>query len=186
MGKPWNDWYHVTVHTYGTWLYGDARGWRTRHHREHVEGDYKHPPAPGTFEEKLARSRKLMKREPVYLTVDLRLVVIEAIVEKLLLDQVDVVAASMSRNHLHVLVRVSDHDVREWIGRAKKHSSHVLRQHGLCPDKGGIWGVRCKVEPIKDRSHQLNTVKYILDHRDEGGATWYRLRDPQVRPPRVA
>ncbi|MGH7177977.1 MAG: hypothetical protein ACREJC_11395, partial [Tepidisphaeraceae bacterium] len=23
---PWNDWYHVMAHTYGTWLPGDPRG----------------------------------------------------------------------------------------------------------------------------------------------------------------
>jgi hypothetical protein len=32
-------------HTYGTWLPGDPKGFRTRHHREHIEGDYKKPPA---------------------------------------------------------------------------------------------------------------------------------------------
>ena len=40
---PWNDWYHCTTHTYGSWLRGDRRGWRARHHREHVQGDYKNP-----------------------------------------------------------------------------------------------------------------------------------------------
>lgn len=44
--QPWNDWYHIMCHTYGTWLPGDPRGFRTRHHREHVEGDYKSPPHP--------------------------------------------------------------------------------------------------------------------------------------------
>jgi hypothetical protein len=29
-------WYHIIMSTYGSWLYGDARGFRTRHHREHI------------------------------------------------------------------------------------------------------------------------------------------------------
>jgi hypothetical protein len=33
-------WYHVIISTYGGWLHGDPRGFRTRHHRAHVEGDY--------------------------------------------------------------------------------------------------------------------------------------------------
>jgi hypothetical protein len=37
-------WFHAIITTYGAWLDGDARGFRTRHHREHVEGDYKNPP----------------------------------------------------------------------------------------------------------------------------------------------
>jgi len=35
---PWNDWYHVVSHVYGSWLRGDPRGWRSVNHREHVEG----------------------------------------------------------------------------------------------------------------------------------------------------
>jgi hypothetical protein len=42
--SAWRDWYHVTGSTYGAWLPGDPRGFRTRHHRQHVEGDYKDPP----------------------------------------------------------------------------------------------------------------------------------------------
>jgi hypothetical protein len=41
---PWNNWYHCMFHTYGAWLPGDHRGFRTRHHKKHIEGDYNHPP----------------------------------------------------------------------------------------------------------------------------------------------
>lgn len=183
--KPWNDWYHLTAHTYGTWLYGDRRGWRTRHHREQVEGDYRRPPQPGTFEAKLERSKRLMKRSPVYLwNIDARIAAVAAVVEKFIADQIEIVAASMTRDHLHVLVRCPDHEPREWMGRAKKHSSHILRERGLKPE-GSLWGVRCKVDPVKDREHQLNVVGYIRDHRDEGGATWLVTQPDKVCPPRV-
>lgn len=46
--EPWNSWYHVTIHVYGSWLRGDPRGWRSRHHREHADGDYE-----STSEEKV-------------------------------------------------------------------------------------------------------------------------------------
>ena len=62
MATAWNRWYHVTCNTYGTWLRGDPRGWRERHHRRHVEGDYKHRPAPGTGQDELALSKALMDR----------------------------------------------------------------------------------------------------------------------------
>lgn len=66
--KPWNDWYHVMGHTYGTWLPGDRRGFRTRHHREHVDGDYRNPPPPGKYNSEYERAIRLLKRDPVYLT----------------------------------------------------------------------------------------------------------------------
>src|SRR5437868_3666075 len=59
--QPWNNWYHVMCHTYGTWLPGDPRGFRTRHHREHCDGDYKNPPKPGQWEQRHAQAKSLMK-----------------------------------------------------------------------------------------------------------------------------
>ena len=44
MGEPAPRWFHCTSHTYGAWLHGDERSFRTRHHREHKIGDYKNPP----------------------------------------------------------------------------------------------------------------------------------------------
>ncbi len=49
MSAPWNRWFHCIGGTYGSWLPGDRRGFRTRHHREHVEGDYRNPPPVGIY-----------------------------------------------------------------------------------------------------------------------------------------
>jgi len=38
-----NTWNPINGNTYGTWLRGDARGWRARQNREHYEGDDKKP-----------------------------------------------------------------------------------------------------------------------------------------------
>jgi len=50
MSVPWNRWFHCIGGTYGSWLLGDPGGFRTRHHREHVEGDYRNPPPEGIYE----------------------------------------------------------------------------------------------------------------------------------------
>src|SRR6266571_4906356 len=68
---PWHGWYHVMGHTYGSWLYGDPRGFRTRHHREHVEGDYKNPPPPGSYENLEQCSRASLKQAPVVIPTNL-------------------------------------------------------------------------------------------------------------------
>jgi hypothetical protein len=64
MDDTWQ-WFHCTTHTYGAWLHGDERSFRTRHHREHIIGDYKHRPPEGMYAAKLARSRRLQKQAPV-------------------------------------------------------------------------------------------------------------------------
>ncbi len=169
--QPWNDWYHVMCHTYGTWLPGDPRGFRTRHHREHVEGDYKNPPTPGQYERLLERSKQLMKREPVFLTVEQRRRAVDMIAESLLKRDIELLIAAVDRVHLHLLARFPDYNPRHWVGLAKKESSAYMKQEGLAPI-GGLWATRCKAEPIKDRAHQLNTFRYLLEHRLKGAEIW--------------
>src|SRR5437016_283118 len=98
--KPWNDWYHVTVHAYGSWLRGDPRGWRARHHREHVDGDYRNPPPAGKYDHMYELSRALMKRDAVKIAHELRRFVACAIVEKLQQDEIEVLIVSLDSRHL--------------------------------------------------------------------------------------
>src|SRR5205809_4884314 len=93
--KPWNAWYHVTIHVYGSWLRGDPRGWRSRHHREHVDGDYKNPPPKGKYDNLYELSKALMKRDPVKIERELRQFVTNAIAEKLRADGIEVLIVSV-------------------------------------------------------------------------------------------
>ena len=169
---PWNDWYHCMGHTYGTWLPGDPRSFRTRHHREHIEGDYKHPPPPGKYDERHLRTQSIMTREPVILGIEQRILIVRLMVESLQRRTIDVAVASMTDVHFHILARFADHNPRHWIGLAKKESSHHANQAGQ-GEEGGLWAIRSKALPINSRRHQVNTAKYIYDHIVEGGAVWY-------------
>ena len=133
---------------------GDRRGWRARHHREHCEGDYKNPPPEGKFDKLYELSKRLMKRDAVHVEAEVCAIVVEEFVSRL------------------------DHNPRHWLGLAKKHTSHLLRQLDLAPGIGGIWAKRSKAIPIRDRAHQLNVVGYLLDHEKRGAAIWCI---PQVR-----
>src|SRR5438552_12784270 len=97
--SPWDHWYHLTAHTYGSWLRGDPRGWRSRHHREHVDGDYKHPPPEGRYDAQFARSKELMKRDPVKIHHDLRTFVLDKIIERLHQFAIQVTIASQDGVH---------------------------------------------------------------------------------------
>jgi hypothetical protein len=169
---PWNDWYHVVSHVYGSWLRGDPSGWRSKNYREHVEGDYRNPPAKGKYEIIFERSRGLMKRDPVSVQTGLRGFVVEAVVEKLQRDEIEVLVASVDAKHLHVLGRFRDHEPRNWLGIAKKHASHLLRQEGLRTEQGGLWAKRSRAQPVRDRAHQLSVFGYILRHGEKGAAVW--------------
>jgi hypothetical protein len=177
------------ANTYGTWLPGDPRGFRTRGHREHVEGDYRRPPVED-YSARHAAAKGRMRREAVWLSEEARAVAVEAVVERLREVGCEVLAAAVSANHLHVLLRVESPRIarrglcagnrvregldplpRHVLGLAKKHSAHVLRSRGLV-EPGGVWAKRGKVVPIGDRGHQVNVFHYIVRHAREGAAVW--------------
>ena len=60
-------WFHVILTTYGAWLPGDPRGFRTRHHRDHVDGDYKHRPPAGIYESFREKNAEALKHDPISL-----------------------------------------------------------------------------------------------------------------------
>lgn len=101
----WNGWYHCMGHTYGSWLRGDERGWRARHHREHVEGDYLNPPPAEAFASQRRLSRALMKRPAVVLTAAQRVAACAALGEKLLALEVELVELCVGATHFHLLAR---------------------------------------------------------------------------------
>ncbi len=178
MDDSWQ-WFHLTAHTYGAWLYGSSRGFRTRHHREHIEGDYKNPPPKGKYDDKLKRSKELMKQNAVTLDPEWRKIFGAALRDKLVTLGAQVLCVSVSSTHAHVLAKMPPGPTpRDWMGRAKKHANFIGKEKGWT---GKLWGVRCKVTPIKNRGHQLNTFSYILDHIEEGAWVWdFRRGDLKV------
>ena len=178
MDDTWK-WFHCTTHTYGAWLYGDPRGFRTRHHREHVEGDYKNPPPAGAYDTQYAQSKRLLKQPPVVLSADWRAIVGDALVEMLRRLEAQLLCLSCSGQHVHLLAKMPGGPVpREWVGRAKKHAAFIAKENGW---QGKLWAVRSKVTPVRDRKHQWNAFQYILDHAQEGAWVWdFRDHTPKA------
>src|SRR5439155_24967154 len=172
-------WFHVTAHTYGAWLYGDPRGLRTRHHREHVEGDYRNPPPPGTYDDKYQRSKESLKQPPVIFTPKWRKEVGIALRDKLLFLGARLLRLSVSGQHVHYLAKMPPACPKLWTGIAKKHAWFELRDRGW---EGMLWAKGSKTTPVKDRKHQLNVYGYIGDHAHKGAWLW-SFNDPPKRLP---
>lgn len=188
--NAWNNWYHCVGSTYGTWLRGDPRGFRTFRHREHVDGDYRRPPAAGVWEPVFAKAESKLSYPPVVLNEAQRECMCRALVGKLEADGVEVVALAVASNHLHLLARfplldpadseqfaavtlrdARDPSPRHYLGRARRHASFALSAAGLKPESQ-VWAARPKCEPIRDRGHQVNTARYITQHAVQGAACW--------------
>ncbi len=162
-------WFHVVLTTYGTWLPGDKRGFRARHHREHVDGDYKSPPAAGQYEGLAAHSRNALTGEPVVLSKEHREIVGAALREKLIELGAIVACVAVARTHGHILAKLPRAETRRWVGFAKKHAWFEMRDAGWMRK---LWAKRPKFEPIHDRAHQLNVYHYILRHAEQGAYVW--------------
>ncbi len=170
MPAPWNGWYHCTGNTYGTWLRGSDLGFRERHHRKHVEGDYRNPPPAGKYAHLKRQSIDLMTQPAVHLNDVERRIVLDAFVGSLKSDGVEVIAVAVDGHHFHVLLRCPERDPRQWVARAKGRSARRLIRDGR--RTGKVWGIRCAVKPIMDRRHQVTTFWYILRHAEQGAAVW--------------
>jgi hypothetical protein len=171
-------WFHVIVSTYGSWLYGDPRGFRTRHHREHVEGDYRSPPPAGLYEAKHRRSQASLKQPPVTFPREWRCVVGEAFRDRLRQEGAEVIVVAVGGQHVHAQVKMPAFQTRHWVGLAKRHVTFVLHAQGW---KGLVWAVRSKEKPIEDRAHQLNVFEYIRKHARQGAWVW-TFRDDAPPP----
>lgn len=180
--------------TYGTWLPGDPRGFRTRGHREHMEGDYKSPPTED-YSARHEAAKQRMARDAVVLSPAARAVVCDEVVSSLQSYGVELLAVGVSSNHMHVLGRFPekpafterglqlpktsaiDDPVRHLVGKAKQWSAKRLRTEGLVAS-GKVWARKGKIVRVRDRSHQVNVLNYILRHAQEGAVAW-SFRDDQ-------
>jgi len=181
----WNGWYHLMSNTHGTWLPGDPRGFRARHHREHMDGDYKAPPPPGRYATRHRKSQQAMQRPAVHLPNDACRTAVEAIRHALVdVHSIEVPAIAVNAVHLHLLGRFPamprptgrarsaiDDPPRHHLGIAKQWSAKTLAAKGLVAP-GGVWARRGKVVAITDRPHQVKVYHYIMDHIEQGAAVW--------------
>jgi hypothetical protein len=102
---PWNHWFHICGSTYGSWLPGDPRGWRSFDHKQHVEGDYRRPPVVGTYDGLHDNAKQAMRRDAVVLSAAQQMVAARIMVEALTLRGTEVVDLCVARTHFHILCR---------------------------------------------------------------------------------
>jgi len=171
------NWFHVVLTTYGAWLPGDDRGFRTRHHRLHVDGDYKYPPKPGKFQGLKKSAQASLKHDAVSLTVPQRQAVGEAVREKATVCGAEIACIAVAATHTHLLIGSDANLTRKTAGAIKRHTWFTLRNEGW---NRKLWAKGGKYVPVETRSHWDNVFAYILRHESEGAYVWrWDFTDPQ-------
>ena len=172
MPLPGKRWRHVTISTYGSWLPGDSRGWRSKKHRKHSSGDYKSPP-PRDEHAGLHEYSKSISRRTVVIPAQLRPLVGRKMLHKLIALDHRILAMSVAGMHVHVLVELPSDlkAARKEIGLCKSASSHAIRKK--LP--GRVWARDGDFEPVDSSQHQQRVYRYILNQK---GAWIWCYRDP--------
>jgi len=162
-------WRHVIINTRCSWLHGDPRGFRSRGHRIHSSGDYKHPPPEGEHRA-LWIYHKTHSDDPVELEQQLRVAVVRQFVLKMQSLTHSIIACSCGAEHLHALAELpqGDEAVRREVGKCKQKVSHAIRDR--LP--GSIWSAGGEFKHINDAAHLHNVYRYIRTRQEPGTVVW--------------
>ena len=160
-------WHHVVITTYGQWLPGDPRGFRTRGHREHVDGDYKRPPKED-YSARHQRSKAALKSDPVCFDRSERERVSDILLCTLDHYELEAAAIGVAATHAHLLAKLPSGNAEQVIAQLKREVTTALRREGRLR----IWGRRFRATWINDCSHWTNTLRYIRRHGRDGACVW--------------
>ena len=176
--SPGKWWRHIIVNTHGSWLHGDRKGFRSRGHRIHSSGDYKHPPPPGEHAG-LYRYQVERSADVVHILPELRAVVGQALVEALVNAGHVVLVGSCAERHAHAVVELPDNiiAVRAIVGEAKKVSSRSVKRQ--LP--GQVWSRGGEYRRVKDNHHLANAYDYVFDGQEDGAWVWCSEQGESMR-----
>jgi len=157
MPDPRLCWRHVVLSTLNSWLPGDPRGFRSKRHKTHSGGDYRHRP-PQDEHAGLHQYARLISGSPVVIPVRHRPTVGRTILDKLEHRCLTLAVAGM---HVHLLAElpVDLAATKKTLGRCKGAASHAIRE--VLP--GRVWARDGDYKMIRDYQHQQRAYRYILD-----------------------
>ena len=148
------DTYFITWTTYGTWLPGDARGWRHRHQGHQ-------PPEPALEQ----WSRQQMKGEVVLLTDQDRQTVEAACREHCQIRGWELLTVRAQTNHVHVVV-TADETPKKVRDQLKANATRRLREQvaPLVVEKTWTKGGDCEILYTEKEIEAV--VTYVSEAQD--------------------
>ena len=145
--------YHLTFHTYGTWLPGDDRGWHRR-----GDGATPRPPAPKLR----AWCARRMTCEPLWLSEHQRQIVREAIHEHCAHRGFAVHSLAVQRAHVHVVVTATVAP-EALMTSLKGWATRALRKDGLAAEQT-VWAEHGSTRRLHTPERCARAIRY--DHDD--------------------
>ena len=151
---PLTNTYHITWHTYGTWLPGDERGWVDRRRPEIQAGS--------TALRKHAKS--LLVQEPVSLTVEQRRIVGREMRKHCRIRKWTLHALNVLPTHVHAVLTAAV-DPATARSQFKAWCSQRLNQHKGTQQEWWVGGG--DIQEIEDGVYLQNAVIYVVEKQEE-------------------
>ena len=156
----------ITWTTYGCWLPGDPRGFRTRGAKEFVSPPARYsdgePYEPDKYK-RLYEHCFSETKKPIYLNERQKQVAADAVTE-VCSKFVSEAVIAVTKNHAHVFVDLPYNVTVEYFcARVKSVSSLKLSNYGL---KGRVWARKYHAKRISDE--YIDEVhRYVCSHKDQ-------------------
>jgi hypothetical protein len=167
------EWFLVTWTTYGTWLPGDPRGFRTRNAREYVPPPARYAKAdervydPDAFSSRHTQAQVDLEKPPVRLNRGQQQFVADDLYDQLVKDGERAFLLSVEATHVHVLAEFEAKTVKREAGRYKGRLSNRLSKQ--FPDLAGrVWSGGSHAEPKRTRQQVRGAAEYIRRHIHQG------------------
>lgn len=164
-------WWLVTWVTYGSWLPGDPRGFKTWRKREYV------PPVYGTaqpdeltynpddYKDRLQHARQLCPTE-IRLSGPARRICCDAIRADIAEISIAPAILAVATQHVHLIAKFGDCRIRPTVGRMKFAATQQLHLTKIIA--GRIWAKGCHMESLPNQDAFEQAFHYVADHESEG------------------
>lgn len=172
-------WWLVTWTTYGSWLPGDPRGYRTWRGREHVgpprryaaPGETTYRPAEHRLRHETAQQRT---DSPVVLTPEQVNITLQAMIAEMADTPVVPAIVAVGDRHVYVLARFDSYPIRMFTGRIKAAATRELNQQGFAGTRPWAKGYSMRSK----NNHQELVVAYhnVRRHDQQHCAIHARLQ----------
>lgn len=173
MGK----WWLVTFSTYGSWLPGDPRGFKTWRKRKYApppdgQSHFGEPTYnPEDYTEEHERTQRVTK-EAVTFSENARRHVLEAIVEDVESLAISPAILAVAGRHVHMIAKFGGFKIRPTVGRFRFAATKRLTEHELHDGENRLWAKGCHMQSLPNKEAFLQALEYVRHHVDEGAEVY--------------
>jgi hypothetical protein len=167
-------WWLITWGTYGSWLPGDPRGFRTWRRREYVPPPYGKAEGgeptydPSAYAEQHDDARSRLTSTAVSLTVADRREACSALVGEIATIRIVPAILAVAKHHAHFIAQFGELEIRPTIGRLKAAATRSMRNASF--DAPLLWAKGCHMESLNSDDDFLGAYQYVEQHQAQGAA----------------